>query len=102
MAEPDNEFIDAFKDLVAGATAEALTGLPSLDMVLKAVGREMSDLLCALSVPHWFDRNIAAGLCPNVEDGQLEAYLDEIETLPFVRSHPRGLTFHDVFREALR
>lgn len=98
----DREHFERFKKLYSQAQAEEGTGDVSLDMLLLTVRPSLSQLIQKLAVPHWFNEEVVAALADGDPTAQTSEILQDINRLPFVRSHPRGYAYHDVVREALR
>ncbi len=78
-----------------------LTGDASLDVFLLLLTDEDRRWALDLSVPHWFNVELASALAEHA--GQDAAALEpRVRQLPFVRPHPRGLAYHDAARDGMR
>src|SRR5205823_9232160 len=89
-----------YRQMLARVPSEIATGDPAIDALLGATEPAMCDLLCDLSVPHWFDISIVSVLNTSASDP--EQLLERITGFAFVRIHPRGYAYHDDVRLALR
>ena len=83
--------------MLVEAAGETLTGNSSLDLVLGTAEPPFRTLILEASVPHWFNVEIVARLAPG-----REVLLEDLKSLPFVRSHAQGYAFHDDVRADLR
>ena len=81
--------------------AEPLTGDASLDVFLLLLPEEDRRLALDLAVPHWFNLALASAIADRLSS-DITPHDPWVKDIPFLRSHPRGLAYHDAAREAMR
>jgi tetratricopeptide (TPR) repeat protein len=81
--------------------AEPFTGDASLDVFLLLLPEEDRRLAIDLSVPHWFNLPLASAVADR-ESSDITPHDPWLRDIPFLRSHPRGVAYHDAAREAMR
>jgi tetratricopeptide (TPR) repeat protein len=89
-----------YKRMLARAPTEIVTGDSAIDALLGAIDPSTRNLVCDLSVPHWFDSTVISALSREITGTDL--VLTRIAGFPFVRRHPRGYAYHDDVRLELR
>src|SRR5271157_5733641 len=98
MGDNPLDLTAGFAKFLASAQTSS-TGQASTEALLSVMDPPFVAFLENLAVPHWFNQEIchASAACSS-GDYSLEAAVE----LSFVRPHPRGYTFHEVARVALR
>jgi hypothetical protein len=72
-----------------------------LELSLTALSSELQKCVKALAVPHWFDANILAAVCPEYRE-QAEIFYQQLQALSFVEIFPdRGHNIHELTRNLL-
>jgi tetratricopeptide (TPR) repeat protein len=99
---PTDTAFDIFRQLFEQASTEEGPSDASLRMLLQGLDVEARNFVEWLSLPHWFDEGIAGAVLENVSHQRINKLLATVLSLPFVRTHPRGYTYHDVVRADLR
>src|SRR5271166_6386131 len=94
------ELLSEFQRLQDQAAAVQGTGDISLDLILAGFGSEHSVWLRQLAIPHWFNESLVSSIVPSASEAS--GFFSEIAAMPWVRSHPQGLVFHDQIRHRLR
>src|SRR5712675_1126040 len=85
-----------FQQFQASARPIDSTGDAALDLLLSTSPERFADLVRNLCVPHWFTAESISLLGGEPDD------IRELLSLPFVRLHPLGYTYHDEIRRLLR
>jgi tetratricopeptide (TPR) repeat protein len=97
VPEPEaGSLLSRFQQFQASARPIDSTGDAALDLLLSTSPERFADLVRKLCVPHWFTAESIALLGGEPDDVQ------ELLSLPFVRLHPLGHTYHDEIRRLLR
>ena len=101
FVDKNRTLFEEFKELCSQTKSEEGTGVVSLDMLLAILEPSFSRLVESLAVPHWFNEEVFSVVGGEKVKNQFQQILDELTSLPFVRSHPRGYTYRDAVRESL-
>jgi len=101
FVDKDRTLFEEFKELYSEAQSEEGTGVASLDVLLAILEPSFSRIVENLSMPHWFNEEVLVVVGGEEVKNKFQQILDELTSLPFVRSHPRGYAYHDAVRKSL-
>ncbi len=98
----NRQIFESFKEFYAQTEFREGTGDPSLDIMLRTVKPSIAKIIESLAIPHWFNIGVIKSFFESASADDLTSNIDDILTLPFIRSHHRGYAYHDVTRDNLR
>jgi tetratricopeptide (TPR) repeat protein len=97
VAEMSN---DLLQKLMAAQTDEERSWIV-IENLLESLPEDVKSALWALAIPHWFDADILAALCPELADHADEIYR-QLQTISCVEMFPeRGHNVHELTRNQL-
>ena len=72
-----------------------------IKILLDSLSPELSEAVWAAAIPHWFNPEILAALCPGLES-TIEKLYEKLQELSFVEEFPgRGYNIHDSTRKQM-
>ena len=91
---------DLLQKLMAAQTDEERSWIV-IENLLESLPEDVKSALWALAIPHWFDADILAALCPELADHADEIYR-QLQTISCVEMFPeRGHNVHELTRNHL-
>lgn len=69
--------------------------------LLNSFDSKLSEVAWAATIPHWFNDQVLASLCPNIKS-EIKPLYEELQNLPFIEDFPdRGHNIHDLTRNLM-